>query len=425
VRKKLLYNRGDSEFEDGFASNETSDVEDDKMLADRQAEAHRGGGDDCDDAVADSSLDITHIDSPLDDDGADTGDDPDENNYHAAVEIEPQDVQVEFDSDDEIPDADDEDEHRTVGHNMLIDWYGKYHDSVSRDMMHDLLEGCRMAYDSSLPRDPRTLDFKIRPGNVKVKTLSDGLQYAHIGVEKVLRHALRGFRYTDIPYGVVEIWLYVDGVRKFKAASVPGEFWPLTLRVANVDGLFFEPLVAGISYGQTKPNAKELLDEFLQELPGLTHPGIKLNPKDARYVTFKLDKVIADAPARAMLKGTVGHTAFAACERCDVDAVTVRTKRTVGTKRVFVSGFSAEEREEKKKTDKSFRERRHKGHHRLVKRPPYVRGEPRPPKQQDQHVGCVFERDAELDMIYLFPLDPMHLLYLGEISGINVSSCPL
>ena len=34
--------------------------------------------------------------------------------------------------------------------------------------------------------------------------------------------------------------------------------------------------------------------------------------------TFKLDKFICDAPARALLKGIKGHCGYHACERCIV-----------------------------------------------------------------------------------------------------------
>jgi hypothetical protein len=315
-------------------------------------------------------------------------------------------VPMEIEREDELPDSDDDevfedDDAGSTGLQSLCDWYAKYHDYIPRDVMSDLLERLRNIYDPSLPKDPRTLEWKVRQTDVDWRQLNDSVLYAHLGLERTLKHALRGYQYKDFQHAVVTIWLYVDGVRKYKSSSVPGEFWPLTMRIGNVPAVFDEAFVIGISYGQIKPHADALLRECVAELRELEATGgLLLFDKDVGKITVKLEFVIADAPARAMLKGVLYHSGKAACERCEEEATNTANRKSCRYRPRLDPNTLM-------KTDHSFRQRRHANHHRTHHKT--KRGE------LPDYIGCIFEYDTDLDMVYLFPLDPMHLVYLGVV----------
>lgn len=92
---------------------------------------------------------------------------------------------------------------------------------------------------------------------------------------------------------------------------------------------------------------------------------------------------VCDTPARAFLKCTVGHKSKYACERCTVDGGSLEGRT------IYESVDAAE------RTNASFRNQTQPLHHKGVS--PLLRIMP------------------SLNMIFIFVLDSMHLLYQGII----------
>ena len=141
----------------------------------------------------------------------------------------------------------------------------------------------------------------------------------------------------------------------------------------------YKPFVVPIFAGNGKPkSASEYLSKFVIELNSLFASGVDIGEK---HFNIQLKHFVCDTPARSFIKCVLGHTALKGCERCYVighriDNVTV------------FSNTSAIER-----TDNDFR---------TLADPDYHTG-----------LSLLTKIKSQIDMIYQFVLDPMHLLYLG------------
>jgi hypothetical protein len=103
---------------------------------------------------------------------------------------------------------------------------------------------------------------------------------------------------------------------------------------------------------------------------------------DGVHYAIQLSTIICDAPARQFVKAIKGHCGYGACERCTQRGVHIEEHKC----RIFNQLENVVLR-----TDNSFRKRINKNHH---------KGD------------SPFEQ-LDIDMIYSFPLDYMHLVLLG------------
>lgn len=78
-----------------------------------------------------------------------------------------------------------------------------------------------------------------------------------------------------------------------------------------------EPFVIGtyiFYYGSKKPTSIDLfLREFIDEVKYALINGIQIDDKN--YI-IKIKAFVCDAPAKAFVKGIVGHNAYFGCEKC-------------------------------------------------------------------------------------------------------------
>jgi hypothetical protein len=281
----------------------------------------------------------------------------------------------------------------------LAYWYQTYHKrTLSQACIRDLLTVLREEYDEMLPVEGRTLLTKVKPAVIEQRP--NGGQYWHLGLDVGLVHLLRGFHFQDVPNGLLKIRLYVDGVSPFKNSQRPIEYWPILAAVSNVAELKDRVICIGIYQGTSKPVAEDLMSSCLDDYADLLGLGDgdaglllpdQLRPNSLRRrqpVAVELERIIADAPARQMLKAIKGHTGYWACEWCNTSG------RYAGTQVVFSSkpgGFGADKEPVKLRTDSSFRRRKNEQHHK----------------------GWSVFLPFDVDMVYGFTLDTMHLLYLG------------
>ena len=300
--------------------------------------------------------------------------------------------QSDSDSGYELEDVEevvDEEELKQQKWDRLLVLFGRYH--VQQRFQADLLKLIREDYNAEVPLDPRSLK-RVNPEKVPIELCAKNCYYGHIGVARVLKHLLRGYKTEELePDGVI-FWLYVDGVTKFAAARVKGEFWPLLIRVDNIPLLEKDVGYVGIYYGETKPTSYRLLEKFVAEYRDLYENGLELEAGSNRRVRVTLGAVVGDAPARALVKGTRGHVHIHACERCTVTGTSTNHRTVYDALHVGIE-----------RDDQSFRTHRDKKHH-LVK---------------DNFFVDTPLFQCKLDMVMDFPLDPMHLYFLGVVKRLR------
>lgn len=107
------------------------------------------------------------------------------------------------------------------------------------------------------------------------------------------------------------------------------QVWSIVVKINHSDYIC-KPFVAGIYCGDSKPQkVNDYLYDFIEEAKNLISNGVELHEK--KYL-FKIDAIIADAPARAFIKCCKPPNSFYACERCVTKGISVGKKH--GIKRV-------------------------------------------------------------------------------------------
>ena len=185
----------------------------------------------------------------------------------------------------------------------LASWATK--NQLSRSALGDLLSILRRE-GHDLPKDPRTLLGTPRSINIIDKC---GGQYIYLGIESRIIKLLE--RNPDLinDSGTLKLLVNVDGVPLFKSTS--DQFWPILISIKK-----YRPLLVALFYGKSKPvTVDDFLEDFLEEFSVLKENGVTYENKT---FTVAISAFVCDAPARAYLKCTKGHTGYYACERCEI-----------------------------------------------------------------------------------------------------------
>ena len=124
----------------------------------------------------------------------------------------------------------------------------------------------------------------------------------------------------------------------------------------------------------------------MKELKELSERPFCVNGQEFQ-IDIKRCLFICDTPARAFLKGTLGHNATYGCDKCTVKGTWLSQHR----KTVFLSTSSP------LRSNESFRLRRQEGHH----------------QSEFQDCPSLLE-ELDIDMIKQIPSDYMHLICLGN-----------
>ncbi|KAJ8687163.1 hypothetical protein QAD02_022957 [Eretmocerus hayati] len=225
---------------------------------------------------------------------------------------------------------------------------------------------------------PATAKTLRKTGRMKtpIRKCAPG-EYLHYGLQKALEEQI--VKYNLQNTSVIEFDINIDGLKLSDRSK--RTLWPILGRVVGV-GKNTQPFVIGVYHGFAKPrSAKTYLKQFIREYKKLKSSGFVFKGK--RY-TCSLKCAICDAPARSFVKCTAQHNGFYGCDKCHAKG------KKIGGRLCFLK-LNA-----KKRTNIGFRTRKQKGHHLPRKR-------------------SVFEWLKSLDMIRAFPLDPMHLVYLGDV----------
>ena len=136
--------------------------------------------------------------------------------------------------------------------------------------------------------------------------------------------------------------------------------------------------------GRGKPEPlEEYLREFIDEMSQAMSAGVRLN--ELLTVSVQLECVICDSVARAYIKQIKGHAGYQGCDRCTVEGRRISSNRTV-----FLSCTAP------LRFDIDFRSKRDRRH----------------------HIGISPMEQLPIDMVRSFPVDPMHLVFLGVVKRI-------
>jgi len=167
--------------------------------------------------------------------------------------------------------------------------------------------------------------------------------------------------------------LNIDGLQLFKSSGY--QFWPILASVVNaIDRHVFE---VGLYGGYQKPgDVTEFLHDLVFEAEQLQRDGIMLG--GVNY-SVSIHSIVCDAPARSYVKCIKSHNSYSGCERCTVVGKWITGRVT----------FPAVDKP--LCTDKSFKAM----------------------NDEDHHTGTSPLASLNTGLVTQFPLDEMHLVYLG------------
>lgn len=245
---------------------------------------------------------------------------------------------------------------------------------VPHNQVDKLLKIIQARWVSNIPKCTTTLlncNSELKIKRMESCTGSTG-EFVYFGLEKKLKKIIQENLHSS---DQLELILFIDSLSPFTSSSAT--IWPVLCKVYTKQD-FYQPFTVGAYAGDSKPkDATSYLLDFVLEF-NKVNSGVVIGN---RTFKLKVKYIICDTPARSYVKCTAGHTAFAACERCNV----------VGQKVDKVTVFLDSNAENM--TDSSFRAYENVSHH--------------------KGVSVLTLIQPPIDMIKQFVLDPMHLLYLG------------
>ena len=227
-----------------------------------------------------------------------------------------------------------------------------------------------------LPSDVRGVlrQYKKCPA----RSLGSGVYY-HFGLAKHLLRFVEDWLNTD-SFTTVEFHLNFDGLSGFRSSKQ--QLYPILGRI--VSPRTSEVFLVGIYGGLSKPaDFNDFSEDVISELEVLSSDKLCVLRRNIR-LTVRLCAVVCDTPARSFAKYTIGHNDTAGCDKCIVLGRRQEGRMTFGN-----HDYSL-------RTNDTFRGRQQENHHKGTSN---------------------FER-LRLNMISAFPLDPMHLVYLGVVKKI-------
>jgi hypothetical protein len=257
----------------------------------------------------------------------------------------------------------------------LAKWACK-HRSVSHNAVTDLLHILR-AQGLDVPATASTLLQTPKESELSEKS---GGTYTYLGLAVTLSHFLSKVPIDQLSkQTAVKLNVNIDGIPLFKSTSLA--LWPILCSAANI--LPAKPFAVALFCGLKKPCNLDFLMDFVLELKDLMANGMVVN---GIKLLVLLNCVICDAPAKAMVKGTVQFNGRYGCDKCE--------QKGTFTSRMLFLDFDAPSR-----TNESFRLQTNSDHHKVSS--PFC--------------------NLAIDMIEDFPIDYMHQVNLGVTKRLLLS----
>lgn len=196
-----------------------------------------------------------------------------------------------------------------------------------------------------------------------------GGQYVYCGLRNKIISILKYM--PNIEQDVIELSVNIDGLPVYKSKN--SCLWPIQCSIVNIPTS--KPFIVALYYSHHKPQNLDFLKEFVNELKELMDNGICINDGSVKKVLLRC--FVCDAPAKALIKGTIQFNGRYGCDYCDVQG------QYHGSMSFLYVGNN--------RTNESFRQRSNPEHHRSST--PLL--------------------ELDIDMVKDFPIDPMHCIDLG------------
>ena len=249
--------------------------------------------------------------------------------------------------------------------NKLTDW--SIRNKIANNAVSELLSICQPLYPD-LPKDARTL---LRTQRKVDTTQVAGGDYYYFGLQYWLKILLKQHEHAHVTQQLT-LQINIDGIPLFKSSKI--SLWPILGYISEFKS---EPFPIAVYCSDKKPDPiKNYMKDFIEEQLVLQQTGFLY---EGVLYKIKLDAVICDAPARALVKCITTHNGYHCCERC--------VQRGEWCQKVILPTLDAPLR-----TDISFYEQKDKKHH-CKDISPFV--------------------ELGFGMVTCFPLDYMHLICLG------------
>lgn len=158
-----------------------------------------------------------------------------------------------------------------------------------------------------LPKDARTI---LKTSEIKVTEAQfDNGSYEYYGLFNVLKRVKMPLD-VSLPQNA-HLYFNIDGLPISRSTS--DQLWPILGKLEGIK----DPFIIGIFRGTGKPSdIFVFLNHFINDLKEL------LDKREVQvgfnFISVNFGGIISDAPARAFIKGIVGHTGKYGCEKCYV-----------------------------------------------------------------------------------------------------------
>lgn len=220
-------------------------------------------------------------------------------------------------------------------------------------------------FHPELPKSTKTLVGTCK-SKVNLKQIPPG-KFKHFGIETGILETLKSLGTTNQVPSPLEIFVGIDGIQLSNSSS--SQFWAIVAFISSLPQS--SSFVVGVFHAHSKPDDSNLfLQDFIEEVNVLNDNGIIV---DGECVLVKLAALICDAPARAMVLCTKGHTSMQhGCGKCTGSSINIGQART----------------------NRNFRNKSFPDHH---------------------HQRSIVENINYFDIVRDVPLDPMHLIDMGVV----------
>ena len=179
----------------------------------------------------------------------------------------------------------------------------------------------------------------------------------------------------------IKLYINIDGLPLFRSSSKT--FWTILGKVPKICN---RPFIIGLSYGDSKPDLDMFLQPFVDEVNEIADAEIYIDENLSILLEPKDIVAICDVPAKCYCKNVKGHTGYNSCHYCKIEGVNIASEDGRSNQRIFL------ETNCEKRTMDCFQDNDDSDH---------CSG-PSP-----------FLEIVGFDIVEQFPLDGMHLCFLG------------
>lgn len=221
---------------------------------------------------------------------------------------------------------------------------------------------------------PKTAKYILMTPKTTNHTQNTDFTYCHTGIKTILDAFCSTLNINNVSLPErIFLEFNIDGVKYSKSTTT--SLWLIQMSIENTG---FDPFVVGVYFSHKKP-AHTFLTQFVDELNELVSNGYEFRKIN---IPITIESFVNDTPANSFVRCTKGHAGYNSCMRC--------TEKGLRIDNCLVLPAS----KASKRTNADFRMKVDTNHHHLLE-------------------TSIFEKIEDLDMIYSFALDEMHIVHLG------------